>query len=49
MSRKRLTLVALVAYLAGWPGAFAKEPAHYAVPRTEHGHSDFQGVRTTRS
>ena len=47
MSRKRLTLVALVAYLAGWPGTFAKEPAHYAVPRTEHGHPDFQGVWTT--
>jgi hypothetical protein len=47
MLPKRLTLVALVAYLVGWPAASAKESAHYAVPRTEHGHPDFQGIWTT--
>ena len=43
----RLTLVALLASIAGSTAAVAQPPRPYKVPRTEHGHPDFQGIWAT--
>jgi hypothetical protein len=42
----RLTLVALLASVAS-TAALAQQPRPYKVPRTEHGHPDFQGIWAT--
>jgi hypothetical protein len=46
MSR-RLTLVALLASVLGSAAALAQQGGPYTIPRTEHGHPDFQGVWAT--
>jgi hypothetical protein len=45
---QRFTLLALLASIATSPAAFAQQPQRYAVPRTEDGHPDFQGVWATK-
>jgi len=42
----RLTLMALLASVAS-TAALAQQPKPYKVPRTEHGHPDFQGIWAT--
>ncbi len=42
----RLTLAALLASVAS-TAALAQQPRPYKVPRTEHGHPDFQGIWAT--
>ena len=43
----RLTLVALLASIAGSAAAGAQQAKPYAVPRTEHGQPDLQGIWAT--
>jgi hypothetical protein len=43
---RRLPHVVLVCLISTLPIS-AHDPEHYTVPRTEHGHPDFQGVWTT--
>lgn len=43
----RLTLLALLASIPASTSALAQQIQRYAVPRTEHGHPDFQGVWAT--
>ena len=45
--RLRLTVLALLASLAAAASAPAQQVRRYTVPRTEHGHPDFQGVWAT--
>ena len=42
----RLALVALLASVAS-TATVAQQPRPYRVPRTEHGHPDFQGIWAT--
>jgi hypothetical protein len=47
MTRPRLAPLALAGCLALSGAALAQQADRYAVPRTEHGHPDFQGVWAT--
>ena len=44
---RRLTLAALLASVAVLPAAAQQQAKPYTVPRTEHGHPDFQGIWAT--
>src|SRR5262245_51207466 len=45
---RRLTLAALLASITGLvPTAAQQQARPYTVPRTEHGHPDFQGIWAT--
>ena len=44
---RRLILVAVLLASVAASTAVAQQPSAYKVPRTEHGHPDFQGIWAT--